>query len=92
MRLEELKPHQADYLRDNQEINGGISFILVSFRLQRFFVVPWCEWRDERISDLRSFTADDINGEWECVQDRHVALDYLAVVDRLGMKGGATWT
>ena len=87
MGLAELQPHQADYLRDNQEINGGISFILVSFQLRRFFVVPWCEWRDERISSLRSFTAEDCaRWDWECFEGWHVALDYLAVVERLASR------
>ena len=78
MGLAELQP---------QEINGGISFILVSFQLRRFFVVPWCEWRDERISSLRSFTAEDCaRWDWECFEGWHVALDYLAVVERLASR------
>ncbi|MBP2654982.1 MAG: recU [Firmicutes bacterium] len=39
----ELQTHQAAFL-DEWDQDGGISFILVSFNLQRLYVIPWTFW------------------------------------------------
>ena len=40
-----VKPHQAAYLDDWCRAGAGVGLILLSFRLKRFFAVPWAFWR-----------------------------------------------
>lgn len=44
IRWDELQPHQAEFLSD-WELTGGLSFILVSFNMEFFFLVPWQVWK-----------------------------------------------
>lgn len=43
--LSRLEDHQKNYLEDWQKIRGGVSFILVSFKMVDFYVIPWDAWK-----------------------------------------------
>lgn len=43
-----VEPHQANYMDDFCRDDGAVGIVLVSFRLQRFFAVPWQFWKEAR--------------------------------------------
>jgi recombination protein U len=49
IRFSEVKDHQAQFLNDFVGEHGlGFGAVLVSFKMQRFFLVPWCFWKAAR--------------------------------------------
>lgn len=48
IRWHEVKNHQAEFLDDFMNDGEGISIVLVSFKLERFFAVPWPYWKAAR--------------------------------------------
>ena len=78
----EVKAHQGTFL-DDCHLNGGISFILVSFNLNHIYVIPreyWKSGMEEWIagSGPASLAMKNIPPEYEVKQ-----YDYLKVVERL---------
>lgn len=45
IRFDRVEPHQADYMDEFTAEPGTIGFVVVSFRLQRFFAIPWAFWQ-----------------------------------------------
>lgn len=45
IRLKEVKEHQRKFLDDFTKYPGTFGAVLVSFGLERFFLVPWDFWR-----------------------------------------------
>jgi recombination protein U len=43
-----VEPHQADYMDDFCKHPEAIGIVLVSFKLQRFYAVPWQFWKAAR--------------------------------------------
>ena len=43
-----VEPHQAEYMDDFCKYPEAVGIILVSFKLQRFFAVPWQFWKQAR--------------------------------------------
>lgn len=43
--LSRLDDHQKAYLEDWEKINGGHSFVIVSFKMTEFYVIPWGAWK-----------------------------------------------
>lgn len=49
IRFSEVKDHQAQFLDDFVGENGeGFGAVLVSFKMERFFLVPWQFWSEAR--------------------------------------------
>lgn len=49
IRFSEVKDHQARFLNDFVgEYGLGFGAVLVSFKMERFFMVPWCFWSAAR--------------------------------------------
>lgn len=48
IRFNEVKEHQAQFLSDFTDNDGAFGAVVVSFDLERFFLVPWEFWRDAR--------------------------------------------
>lgn len=46
IRFDAVQPHQADFLEAFGK--SGVSIVLLSFGMTRFFAVPWEFWRDAR--------------------------------------------
>ena len=44
IRFDRVEPHQAAYMDKFTEEPGTIGIVLVSFKLERFFAVPWAFW------------------------------------------------
>lgn len=90
IRWDRVEPHQADFLSDWEE-DGGISFILVAFRMQHFFAVPWQAWRKgiaawRRKEGQASISLKKMDPLWEVKATRRSVIDYLATVDNLCLK------
>ncbi len=49
-----VQPHQAAYLDDWSKDPDAIALVLVSFRLRRFYAVPWVFWKAAQESWERS--------------------------------------
>lgn len=43
-----VEPHQAEYMDDFCKDPEAVGIVLVSFKLQRFFAVPWQFWKQAR--------------------------------------------
>ncbi len=43
-----VEPHQAEYMDDFCKDPGAVGIVLVSFKLQRFYAVPWQFWKAAR--------------------------------------------
>lgn len=88
IRWDRVEPHQAQFLEDWERQNG-ISFVLLGYRMRRFFVVPWRFWAankrlwEESRLGQASLAIDEIEPRWEVVADENKLPDYLAVVDRI---------
>jgi len=85
IRWDELQPHQAEFLSD-WELTGGKSFILVSFNMQYFFMVPWSfwkagldQWLDTGIKP--SLSIKEIPDNYHIQLGGYFCLDYLKAVD-----------
>ena len=48
MLFSRVEPHQAEYMDDFCKDPEAVGIILVSFKLQRFFAVPWQFWKQAR--------------------------------------------
>jgi len=48
MLFSRVEPHQAEFLNDFCRDPEAVGIILVSFKLQRFFAVPWQFWKEAR--------------------------------------------
>lgn len=48
MLFSRVEPHQAEYMDDFCKYPEAVGIILVSFKLQRFFAVPWQFWKQAR--------------------------------------------
>lgn len=48
IRFDEVKDHQAQFLNDFVRDGKGFGAVLVSFNLDRFFLVPWFFWQSAR--------------------------------------------
>ena len=48
IRWDRVEDHQADYMDDFCQDPGAVGIVIVSFRLQRFFAIPWPAWRAGR--------------------------------------------
>lgn len=46
IRWDRVEPHQADYMDAFTEESGTIGLVLLSFNLNRFFVIPWVFWQE----------------------------------------------
>lgn len=55
--LKRVEEHQCGFLRDWTAEPGTIGFIMVSFKLERFYVIPWRYWEAARES--RAAKAED---------------------------------
>ena len=55
IRFSEVKDHQAQFLNDFVgDNNYGFGAVLVSFKMERFFLVPWCFWSVARDMWIRN--------------------------------------
>lgn len=45
IRYDAVQEHQKDFLDDFMDNGEGLSYVLVSFSLERFYMVPWRYWR-----------------------------------------------
>lgn len=86
IRWDRVEQHQQEFLADWSM--QGLSFILVSFNMQRFFLVPWSFWQDglrrwKTKQGSASLNMADLKTEWEIKAGGKYALDYLQVVDRV---------
>ena len=43
--LKRVEPHQCDFLWDWTAQGNGIGFVLISFQLSDFYLIPWCYWQ-----------------------------------------------
>lgn len=88
IRWDRVELHQAEFL-DGWEQAGGLAFILVQFGDDACHVIPWSEWREARDRWNRFGAAASaaqpglVEGGRVGRSGRGIALDYLAVVDRL---------
>ena len=48
IRWDAVQEHQGDFLTRFSEGGQGIGIVLVSFKLERFFAVPWAFWETAR--------------------------------------------
>lgn len=48
IRWDAVQEHQGDFLTRFSEGGQGISLVLVSFKLERFYAVPWAFWETAR--------------------------------------------
>lgn len=93
IRWDRLETHQDQFLEDWAG-NGGIGFILVGFRMERFFVIPWTTWREGMLrwqekQGPASISVKQMQPSWEVILGgRAAVLDYLKVVDNLWFSGG----
>lgn len=56
--LKRVEEHQCSFLRDwTKAGDGAIGFVIVSFRLERFYLIPWQYWEAARES--RAAKAED---------------------------------
>lgn len=44
IRFDEVQPHQADFMDDFTAQPGTIGLVVVSFKIRRFFAIPWQFW------------------------------------------------
>lgn len=59
--LSRLEEHQQEFLEDWSRIEGSASFVLVSFKMLDFYLIPWDCWKlAEEISKQKG------NGKWGC--------------------------
>lgn len=84
IRWDVLEPHQAEFLSDWQ-LTGGIAFVLVSFNMQYFFIVPWTLWKAGLDHWLDTGTKPSIYiphipPDWSIPLGGHFVLDYLNVL------------
>ncbi|MGB9813509.1 MAG: Holliday junction resolvase RecU [Thermovenabulum sp.] len=87
IRWDRIEPHQAEFLKEWQQ-TGGISFVLLGYSMERFFVVPWDYWEEGMRAWVykkgeASISINQMKPEWEVKQKWGVVLDYLEVVDRV---------
>lgn len=45
IRFDKVEPHQAEYMDEFTEEPGTIGIIIVSFRLESFYAIPWVFWQ-----------------------------------------------
>jgi recombination protein U len=87
IRYDRVEPHQAQFLTEWQEIGGGISFILVGYKLTQIYAVPWDNWK--ACLDLyhkggpASIKITEIKPDFTAELGKRVAIDYLTTIDRL---------
>ena len=48
IRYDAVQEHQKDFLDDFTNDSDGLGYVLVSFALERFYMVPWRFWRAGR--------------------------------------------
>ena len=91
IRWDRIEDHQAQFLEE-WERNGGISFVLVGFKMDRYFVIPWAAWRERLINwkykkGSASITSKQMQPQWEVQSNSRAVVDYLGTVDRLIKEG-----
>lgn len=77
---------------EDWERNGGISFVLVGFKMDRYFVIPWEAWRERFFNwkykkGAASITSKQMQPQWEVQSNSRAVVDYLGTVDRLIKEG-----
>lgn len=92
IRWDRLEDHQAQFTEDWTR-DGGIGFILVGFKMERFFVVPWEFWKEKMFAwkyekGAASISVKQMLPEWEVSLGGRAVLDYLTVVDNLWLGKG----
>ncbi len=87
IRWDRVENHQAQFLEDWTR-DGGIGFILLGFKMQKFFIVPWEFWREGLLAwkyenGAASIAMKRMRQEWEVKFGGQIVLDYLTIVDNL---------
>ncbi len=86
IRLAEVKPHQAVFL-DDWENCGGQSFVLLSFRLMDFAMIPWKYWvaaseggiyNAKKIKKSAQMKLGGFPKEWQFGLGGRAPVDYLS--------------
>ena len=92
IRWDRVEDHQAQFLEDWEQ-DGGISFVLVSFKMNRYFVVPWSVWKERYFEwkykkGMASISLKKMQQRWEVLQgSSRAVIDYLSTVDKLLKEG-----
>lgn len=87
MRWDRIKEHQFNFLTD-WKVTGGISFVLVGYNLDIFFVIPWQWWSDNYINwkngGPASFKISLLDPRWEIKKGLgRLLVDYLKTIEML---------
>ena len=54
--LKRVEPHQRDYLNRWTEDQAAIGFVIVSFNLSNFYLIPWAYWEAALVARLNRTT------------------------------------
>lgn len=82
IRFDRIEPHQADFM-DDWTAPGTIGLVVVSFKMRRFFVIPWAFWSaayNLRVRDNdrnTPLTIKAFNQEWTVPQKFSVRAEEL---------------
>lgn len=77
IRKSALEPHQREFLHDWEKC-GGKSFLILSYRLQDFVVVPFSVWETLK----GGLKVDDFSPESRLRAGGRAPVDYIGVVKR----------
>lgn len=91
--LKRVEEHQKDFLRDWTHDTASIGFVIISFELRRFYLIPFDYWKaavDARETRTKAAVRfPPMNTEWETTGKASIRMDELPEDWEIGMGGTA---
>lgn len=92
--LNRVQPHQADFLSKwSENPFGGMAYVLVSFGLQDFYMIPWNLWSvaiDSHKLGIKGLGARLPSGEWWYASGK-ATINKLELPDELSVELGGRY-